>query len=563
MSPRRRLMLLGLLLAVAMVALLAIGCGGETSDDSGTAAGRTGPAAGRTGPAEARSVLTGPQDPPGEETPYYGGTMTILHQYGPTNMGASWEPTQFMDVQAARFAVENLIGVDRDGNPVPQLAESWDENEDFTEFTFYLREGVKFHDGTDFNAEAAKWNIQMYVDSAKTDIDHVSDIEVVDDYTLKVTLSESDVLFVQKMFASHCGSMVSPAAYDEYGPVKIKRNPTGTGPFKLTDFTLGKEVVFEAFEDYWQEGLPYLDGVRIVVIPDYQSRKAAFLNGEGHIMYGANYTDAGELEAAGNALESRIMALITLAGRSDDPSDPMSDIKVREALTYALDIPTIVNGVYEGYVSATNQLALPPGGLLEWDQVAYNPDILGYPYDEQKAKDLLAESEFNISVDNPWKTELIYLSSEDYDQVFTLVQEYLAKVGIEVTLNPLEYAAWSSAATNGWDGLGAMSMTYNPGVEYSSTLQQNLSEDAWKFGNHIFIPEEFNALYREMMVETDLDARYEMYQELNKIAIDDYCLVTPMYALLGNIAESPELKDNVWCVRSSGEFLVEQIWLEH
>jgi len=549
---RRRLALLGCFLALAILAALAAGCGGESSDG--------GTATGRSGPADVVSVLEGPQGPPSGEQPYYGGTLTILHQYGPTNFGAWWEPTRFMDFQVARFAIENLVGINQDGDPVPQLAESWEENEDFTEITFNLRQGVKFHDGTDFNAEAVRWNLQMQIDGPKTDIDNVTNIEVVDDHAIKVTLSEPDALFVQRLVPSACGKITSPAAYDEYGPIKVKRQPVGTGPFKMTSFTLGKEVVFEAFEDYWQEGLPYLDGVRILVIPDYQSRKTAFLNGEGQIMYAANYADGAELEAAGAAMQDRIMALLTLAGDSDNPADPTSDIKVREAISYAIDVPTIVNGIYEGYIQPTDQLAIP--GDRAWQQAAYNEDIVGYPYNVAKAKELLAESEFNISQSNPWKTELTYLSSEDYDQVFTLVQESLAEVGIEAELNPLEFAAWAGVNATGWDGLGAMSLSYNPEVEYSSMLKTYFSEDAYQFGNNIYIPDEYNALYRQMLVETDLDKRYEMYRELNKMAIDEYCLVTPLYPLTSNIAVAPEVKDNVWCVYSSGEYCVEQIWLE-
>lgn len=559
MKSRRRMVLLGGFLVVAVVVVMIAGCGGESTGDTADTTGTT-TAMDFTGPAEVRSVLTGPQGPPSGETPYYGGTLTILHQYGPTNFGAWWEPTAFMDYQVARFAVEQLAGLDEDGGPVPQLAESWDWNEDFTEVTFHLRQGVKFHDGTDLNAEAVRWNLQMMIDGPKTAVDAATDIEVVDEYTVKVTLAESDPLFVQNLIPTGCGKITSPAAYEEYGPVQIKRNPVGTGPFKMTSFAMGKEVVFERNEDYWQEGLPYLDEVKFVIVPDYQTRKTAFLNGEGQIMYGLNYVDAGEIEATGGSVQSRLMALITLAGNSDDPTDPSSDIKVRQAISYAVDIPTIVSGVYEGFVEPTNQLALP--GDRAWQQAAWNDDIVGYPYNPEKARQLLAESEYNISVDNPWKTTLTYLSSEDYDQVFTLVKGYLDEVGIEVTLQPLEFAAWATRNASGWEGIGAMSISYNPESEYSSTLQIYLNRDAYQFGNNIYIPDEYQALYEEMINEIDLEKRYEMCRELNKMAIDDYCLVTPMYALLGNIAVASELKDNVWCVYSSGEYLVEQIWLE-
>ncbi len=560
MKSRRWLVLLGCLLAVAMLAALAVGCGKDetsTTDDGVTTTVATGTTGASVTDDVPRSILEGPQGPASGETPQYGGTLVILHQYGPSNFGAWWEPTRFMDFQAARFAVENLVGINPDGNPVPQLATSWEYNADFTEVTFHLREGVRFHDGTDFNAEAAKWNLQMQIDGAKTDLDVVTNIEVLDTYTISLTLSEPDPLLVQRLNPSGCGKMTSPAAYDEYGAVKIKRNPVGTGPFKLQEYKFPSELTFVRNDDYWQEGLPYLDAVKIVVIADYQSRKTAFLNGEGQIMYGANFTDSAELEAAGGTLQSRIMALNTLAISTDNLDPRYNDIRVRQAISYAIDVPTIVAGVYEGFVDPTNQLAIP--GEAGWQQAAWNDDIVGYPYNPTKAMELLAE--VGITPDNPWKPELTYLSAEDYDQVFTVVKDNLDKVGIEVSLRPVDFATWSAMNSKGWEGLGAMSLSYNPAVEYSSMLKTYFSEDAYQFGNHIFIPDEFNQLYRTMLVETDLDQRYALYRQLNKMAIDDYALVTPLYALVGNIAIAPEVRDNVWCVYDSGEYPVERIWL--
>ena len=150
-----------------------------------------------------QSILECPQGPVSGETPQYGGTLIITYDHTPSNLGAFWDLTRFLDWVQARFAVENLVGLNAQGQPVPQLATSWDVDDAAKTITFHLREGVKFHDGTDFNAEAAKWNLDMQKNGPKTDLKDVTNIEVVDPYTVRLTFSKMDPLFVQKLCLFH------------------------------------------------------------------------------------------------------------------------------------------------------------------------------------------------------------------------------------------------------------------------------------------------------------------------------------------------------------------------
>ncbi len=499
-----------------------------------------------------RTVLQCPQGPGGDEIPQYGGTLVILHEYTPSNIGAWWEPHRFVDVQLGRFAVENLVGLDADGQPVPQLATSWEIDEVAKTVTFRLREGVKFHDGTDFDAQAVKWNLEMQRSGVKTELDVVTSIEIIDAQTVRVKLSQNDPLFVQRLSSSMAGKMTSPAAYELYGPEGLRMHPVGTGPFKFARYESGRSLEFERFEDYWQEGLPYLDGVVIKFVQSSFSRKLGFLNAEGHILYGVLPDDVATLEDAGATIAYRSTALFTLAGNSGDPDSPTADIRVRRAITYAVDVPAVVDGIYLGTSPPTNQLASKDGP-------GWNPDIEGYPYDPMKAAELLAE--VGITPETPWETELTYQVSDDRDALFTVVQEYLAKVGIEVDLVPLSFQAMMDRVEDGWQGLAAFSMSYNVSTDYSSMLQTYLSEDAYFGGPHLYIPEAYSAVYREMMAETDLDKRSADCRELNRMAIDDYCLLTPLYSLNGAIAMAPDLRDSGFCVYSPSEFLPETAWL--
>jgi peptide/nickel transport system substrate-binding protein len=416
----------------------------------------------------------------------------------------------------------------------------------------HLRQGVRFHDGTTFDAEAVKWNLEMQKNGVKSDLKGVYSIEVVGPYVVRLSLSQDDPLFVQRLCSSMAGKMTSPAAYELYGPQDVRLHPVGTGPFRFVSYEPDAFLKYERFDDYWQKGLPYLDGVTIEIVSESTVRKMAFLGGEGQILYGASPTDASELEAAGATMANRVAVLFTLAGDSRNLRSPTSDIRVRQAITYALDIPTIVNGVYGGFSPPTNQLAIEDGP-------GYDPDIKGYAYDPVKAAGLLAE--VGITPQAPWKVDLFYQKSDDRDSVYTLVKAYLGRVGIEVNLRPLSFAAMKAKNEQGWNGLAAFSMSYNVATAYSSMLQVFFSEDAYLGGQYLYIPDEWNAKYRAMLLEADIEARNRAYQELNRMAIDDYCLLTPMFGLGGSIAIAADLHDSGFCVYCANEFLPETAWL--
>jgi peptide/nickel transport system substrate-binding protein len=542
---RRWFVLLGCLLAFALLAVLAVACGGETTPgEEGTTA--------TTVSDMPRSILECPQGPQSADAPQYGGTLTIIHNHTPTNIGAWWEASRFADWQLGRFAVENLVGLNEQAQPVPQLATDWVEDPVAKTITFTLRQGVKFHDGTDFNAEAAKWNLDMQKDGPKNDLKGIESVEVVDPYTIRVNLQEWDALFVQKLCSSCGGKMTSPAAYEQYGLDELKLHPVGTGPFEFESYEPDVVLKFKKFADYWQEGLPYLDAVEIRFVAEVTTALMSFKSGEAQYLYHLEFESAPELEALGNKIYSRTMALYGLAGDSKNPKSPTNDIRVRRAIAYAIDGPTIVNAVYGGYCPYINQLAVE--GMS-----GYNPAVKGYPYDPVKAKELLAE--VGITPETPWKTKLTYPTSDDRTEVYVVVQEQLKAVGIDCKLVPLEYAPMLEVTEDGWDGLLGLSISYNFETAYSSMLGQYLSQDAYMGGQWIWIPDEWQAAYEAVLPLTDMAARETAYQELNRMAVDDYCMVVPLFGLGGVIAESPDLHDCGFCVKCTTEFLPETMWL--
>jgi peptide/nickel transport system substrate-binding protein len=548
-KSKRSFVLLTFLLAVALVAMLAVACGGGTSTPGSD--GGTGDTSATDMP---RSILECPQGEQSAETPQYGGTMVMLHDAPPTSFGAFFLNTGFADVQMARYSLENLIGLDADGEPVAQLATSWDVDATAKTITFHLRQGVKFHDGTDFNAEAVKWNLEKYMSGAKKDLQDINTIDVVDPYTVRLNMSKMDCDFIQSLSYTCAGKMISPTAYDTMGEEVIKMHPVGTGPFVFDSYEPNVVLKFKRNPNYWQPGLPYLDGVEIRYVKDELTKLTAYKSGEAQVFYGIPVNALPELTAMGHTISTRVITLWGIAGDSTDPACPFSKLEVRQGMAYAINTKADVDGVYEGLSPSTYQLA------IEGYQ-GYNPAVVGYPYDPVKAKELLSKN--SITLETPWKVTLSYWPNDtDLTDLFTLVQEDLAAVGVQIKLDGGDYAKWYNKTQEGFaNQLIHFRLSYN-GLE--ARLVNSLSNSFTKnrtFFPNVALSDAYNAAYDAIVAATTPEERELGYQALQKIAIDEDCMVIPLVGVLGRIAKVPDLHDYGFGDRTTGEFLPERAWL--
>jgi ABC-type transport system substrate-binding protein len=545
-KSKRWFALLGCLLLVALVATLAVACGGSTST-SGTVD--------TTQSDVPRSILECPQGPPAEGSPVYGGTLVMIHDRPPSNIGALFLKSGFADTQLARYAIENLVGLDEKGDPVPQLATSWDVDNAAKTITFHLRQGVKFHDGTDFNGEAAKWNLDMYRNGEKADLKAIESITVdpADPYAIVLTMSYLDINFIQALSYTHAGKMISPTAFETLGEDAIKLHPVGTGPFMFESYEPSISLKYKAFPDYWQEGLPYLDGVEIKFVTDEVTKYTSYKNGEAQALYGVGIADAAELEALGHTISVRTMTLWGISGDMKNADSPYANLEVRQGIAYAINRTKDVDGVYEGFNVATDQLAMPDGQ-------AWNPAIAGYPYDPVKAAELLSKN--GITPATPWKTTLTYVASPSENDFWTLVQEDLKAVGVELTLNGTDYAGWMDKAMKGAKGeLLNFNVSYNGiEVQLGNSLTSNLSADRTWFPD-LVLSDAFNAAYAALATATDRDDYELKLEALNKIATDDDCVVVMLMGVRNRVAKAPDLHDFGFGDKTTGEFLPERAWL--
>jgi ABC-type transport system substrate-binding protein len=379
-----------------------------------------------------------------------GGMLRAIRSTFPKVMGYPPEQTPTDTIFALLYG-ERLSEWDAKGNLIPVLAESWEADPANKTITYHLRKGIKFHDGTPFNAEACRWNLQLGKDTGRlTDGQFVKSIDVVDEYTVRITCTEyTSVSLLNYGWLQQ----YSPTAFTAHGKEYLRAHAFGTGPFKLTDFQRDTLVKYERNPDYWRKGLPLLDGVEIKYIPNamtaammMESKDADIWLDVAEVKYIVDLEQKGFKIAWGPGM---LWAL--LPANAKDPKSPYANKKVREALEYALDRPTIAKTIGFGKFEPLTQ-------IVPSFSPAYNPNYNPRPYNPEKAKQLLAEAGYP----NGFETKLIALEI-NRDQAVA-IQSYLAAVGIKVAVDIADMGRYYTSLYSpaGWTDLILTASGLNP-----------------------------------------------------------------------------------------------------
>ncbi|MFC1909534.1 ABC transporter substrate-binding protein [Chloroflexota bacterium] len=322
----------------------------------------------------------------------------------------------------AKPVLERLILTGGKEGYLPMLAESWTLTPDESAYIFKLKKGVKFHDGTDFNAQAVKWNLdrqiayQLEFNTAR--IPEVDSVDVIDDYTVRLNLNTWNGLIFSGLNAFSL--MISPTAFEANGQEWAEANPIGTGPFKMTKHTRGISVVYEKFDDYWG-GAPLLDEVRMIFISDEVTAMAAALAEETQAGTDVTPENAAQLDEDPRfTIYSSYNLHTHLTINTKDPTLPFYDKRVRYAMEYALDKETMNNVFGKGYTRLLNTVL--PASLG-------HPSIPDRTYDPAKAKALLTEAGYP----NGFKAGMIRHQGYPSD-VCVAIQGYYGEVGIDMPI---------------------------------------------------------------------------------------------------------------------------------
>jgi peptide/nickel transport system substrate-binding protein len=408
---------------------------------------------------------------------------------------------------------------------VPKLAESWEVSEDGLQYTFKLRPGVTFHDGTPFNAEAVKFTFDRMLDESHPFYNtgpfplsfffsSIASTEVVDDLTVRFTLSEPYAPFLSNL-ASPTGAIVSPTAVEASG-TEFGRNPVGTGPFKFAEWRPNEAVAIEANPDYWN-GAPELQAVVFRPLTDPNTRVAEMLAGGIDVMVEVPPASLSEFEGEGyevyEAAGPHLWFLIL-----NVKEGPFSDIRVRQAANFAINKEALVDDVLEG----TAQVAAgPTPPAFGW---AYNEALEPYPYDPDRARALLEEA----GQPNPAVTFFVTEGGSgmlDPVAMGTAIQADLEAVGFDVTIETYEWNTFLGEVNPGLEGKADMAemawMTSDPDTLPFLALRTEAFPDQGGFNSGYYSNPEVDDLLNRARVSTDQAERAELYKKMQEIVQQD------------------------------------------
>ena len=424
----------------------------------------------------------------------------------------------------------------------PCLATSWDVSEDRLTWTFTLREGATFHDGTPVDAEAVVFTMERQRDPAhefhqgefvywKDQFGAVEKVEAPDAKTVVFRLSEPFVPFLQNL-AMFSASIVSPAQFKQLkqaggGEEAFTNAPVGSGPFKFKEWRRNEALILEAYDDYWG-GRPKLDEVIFRAIPDNSSRLQLLKKGELHGMDGINPADVGALE------EEAEIELHTLRPGSNTAylafnnlKPPFDDARVRRACALALNLDKIASSLYYG-------LAVPAKNLLPPTIRGHNDALPARPQDREGAKKLLAEAGFPDGFETTvWTMTNPRPYMPQPSKTAQYVKNALAQIGVKAEVVTKEWSSYLEEVEKAEHDMAFMGWSSDNG-DADNFLYVLLSKDSTEVGSASNISFYRSDAVTELLVkarqEFDLAKRDALYQEAQALIYED----TPMIPLVHN-----------------------------
>ncbi|OGO30757.1 MAG: hypothetical protein A2Z29_03640 [Chloroflexi bacterium RBG_16_56_11] len=484
---------------------------------------------------------------PATKTPKYGGTLTVAEPifpgqplgYPPEGRGAA--------VLFQQPALEPLLQQSIDGKFSPRLATEWTVAPDGSSVTFKLRKGVKFHDGTDFNAQAVKWNFDLEIPTGKSSSNNWASIDVVDDYTVRVNLKKWANYALGDFSFEGGNFIVSPTAFEKNGIEWARFNMVGTGPFKQVSYERDVQVVYEKFTDYWNKGRPYVDKIVYKMVSDPMTQVAALKSKELDGMASGADKRLADLVADGLVAVTGTLGVAAYFPDSTHPESPLANQKVREALEYAIDKEAIAKALSFGFWGPSYQYAPP-------SSAAYDPSLPKRAYDKNKAKQLLTEAGFA----NGFEINFLVSGDEPGKSIAVAVQAAWLEIGVKANVQMLESAKFEEYQRTGWNN-GLLYGSPTGPSDWIRTISNTLPPDA---SNYISVakPQQYIDLYNAAGQSFQRDP-VKQKAVVKYIYDNEMCI--PIWNVVRAWVTQPYVKDGGFLTHAGGFFWnADTIWLD-
>ena len=419
-----------------------------------------------------------------------------------------------VDTDAATRSVlfnvfEGLVKPAPDGSVTEAVAQSYEMSDDATTYTFTLRDGITFQDGNAVKASDVKYSLERSaeIDGESSALSVISDISCPDDATVVITLAEPNTEFIYNL---------STSVLEEANDANQGTTPIGTGPFKVTEYKEGEYISFERYADYWNKDLDCIDKAMIKFYDKADTAYTELKAGAIDAMWQMTPDQVADLGDGFNTVESSMKLVQGLF--LNNSYEPLSKPEVRQALNYAINRQEVDDFLLGGGSAKIATYGYPT--ITEW----YNKDTEGaYAYDEAKAKELLTQGgypdgfDLEITVPNNYTLHV---------QAAEVMKDELAKVGVNVTVNPVDWSTWISdvyqgrkyqATVIGFDISSLAPSTWY--VRYVSDSANNMTN----FNNA-----EYDQVYAKAKAATDPAEKKEAYFQLQQILTDDAASVFMM-----------------------------------
>jgi len=489
-----------------------------------------------------------------------GGRLQLQAAANVNNIG---DPTGTAGPSDAAFSfpvVEPLVIIDKNNNISPWLAEKITPAADGSSLTLNLRKGISFTDGTPFNAEAAKYNLDNGINSLMwPNMKRVKECVIVDPYTIRLDFVDGkwDWTAVKALAGFWSVMMFSPTYLKNHTPEEKMVNVIGTGPYILKQYVRDQKLSYDRNDNYWR-GKPYLDGIDYNIIPQPETALLAYKSGDIQ-MIGVQAKDAQGLidEGFGITVSTDMVFNMCILPSSANPDSPLADIRIRQAVEYSIDKQELVDALTYGYGVPTNQLfALPP----------YNdPTTVGYPHNVAKAKELLAAAGYPTGI-----TIKLYIVDVMPDDLPLALKGQMEAAGITLEIEKVGYIKFVAMIQGGegWEGYvfsyGFPGTTVDPASTLGNgALNAIMKDGAWTRTTWLSCdqPTELSELFAASNAETDAAKRTAIIQQISKKMTDNYCQWTYMYYSPALTSVSPILKGST--VGQYKEFFAQTFaWLD-
>lgn len=446
----------------------------------------------------------------------------VLAIYQPPETLDPYNTNTTITTAVTKSFYEGLFQFDKDMNVKNVLAEGYEVSKDGLVYTFKLRQGVKFHDGTDFNAAAAKANLDRVMNPENrllraTQFNRIAKVEAVNPQTLRITLKEPFGPFINSL-AHASAAMISPAALQKWGNKDIAFHPVGTGPFEFVEWKQTEAIVGKKFAGYWKKGYPKVDQITWKPVIENNTRASMLQTGEADFAFTLPYEQTAALKSSGKVEVVTGPSIIQRFLTFNLLQKPFDNPKVREAIGYAINKEALSKVAFSGF-------AFPAQGFVP-QGIQYAVKMDPIPYNVQKARELLKEAGYPNGFESVlWGG----YNNTTTQKVIQFVQQQLQQVGIKVSVQALEPGQRTEMVDAWPDPKTAKARLYYIGWSSSTgeadwALRPLFATEAWspKLANYGFYSNELvDKNIARALVTTDSNERASLYKAVQEQLMKD------------------------------------------